>query len=60
MAIKPGPSFKFPKELKKSLDMIHDKAMRSRYKKVIIEGIMQGGDLERRSPKDKKQGSYNE
>lgn len=60
MANKPGPSFKFPRELKKSLDMIHDKETRSRYKKVLIEGIMQGSELERRSPKDKKQGSDNE
>lgn len=60
MNYKPTSSFKFPPQLKKTLDMISDKKMRSRYKKVMIQGILQGQDLERRSPKDKKVSTDNE
>jgi hypothetical protein len=50
----PTSSFVFPRECKKVLESIVNKQQRSNYKQIMIQGIMQGRELERRAPKDKK------
>lgn len=54
---KPTSSFVFPRESKKVLESIVNKQQRSNYKRIMIQGIMQGRELERRAPKDKKAGN---
>jgi hypothetical protein len=39
------------------MESMPNKQQRSNYKRTIIQGILQGQEMERRSPKDKKSSS---